>query len=561
MRRVSGVARCCSAPQQGATARVLAVASRPPAPWCSRPAAGPGYGGPPSAAGCVAARGRGSEFRVFSWGLTMHVDVAVAGAGPAGLACARTLLNEQPGLRVLLLEAGRAYRRRPCPVDCGFHCTGCAGVCNVISGFGGSMHYGDGAKLSQLPSGRRLTDHLGGLRADELCQQAYGWLTGALTVPPVLVGQAVSPGAVAAFAADGLALREYPVAVLSESGLRTVIESLHTELDGRAILWHGSELTGAELDRAGMRLTVRNVAGVRQVTAGRLVLATGRRGVTATTRLLDTLGIPSQPPDMSVGIRLEMPAPLLAAIGAEHPDVKVTQHLDGRQKVKTFCFCGGPNGGRIKFTHYHDAFGPGGPVITLDGHETLERHQPDGHRHLAANFGLLCQATGRGTPAAALGSFLTGYRELSGGRPLVQSLRAFLTRTDTPASWEEIRTRLSFDPSVADLVAGRVDRLFADAEHAALATGFRRLMDSILRHSGTLLPDSGLDDILVIGPELESLWATPPLDDGFQVPRGLPLHVTGDAAGIAQGIVQAAMTGIAAANAITRTHTLAGATR
>ncbi|MGW5679765.1 hypothetical protein ACWEV4_32595 [Streptomyces sp. NPDC003860] len=200
----------------------------------------------------------------------MHVDVAVAGAGPAGIACARTLLAERPELKVLLLEAGRVYRRRPCPVDRGFHCTGCAGVCNVISGFGGSMHYGDGAKLSQLPSGRRLTGHLGGLRADELCQRAYGWLTAPLAVPPVLVGQAVSPRAVAAFAADGLAIREYPVAVLSESDLRTVIEALHAELDGRVILWHGSELTGAEPDPAGLRLTVRNIAGTREVTAGPL---------------------------------------------------------------------------------------------------------------------------------------------------------------------------------------------------------------------------------------------------------------------------------------------------
>lgn len=103
----------------------------------------------------------------------MHKNVVIAGAGPAGLACARAIVSERPDLDVLLLEAGRPYQRRPRPVDRGFKCTGCGGVCNVISGFGGSMHYGDGAKLSQPPSGRRLVDHFGTARAEELCAIAF----------------------------------------------------------------------------------------------------------------------------------------------------------------------------------------------------------------------------------------------------------------------------------------------------------------------------------------------------------------------------------------------------
>jgi hypothetical protein len=55
-------------------------------------------------------------------------------------------------------------------MDKGFTCTGCGRVCSVISGFGGSMHDGDGdgARLSQLPSGRSLVDLVGAARAEEL---------------------------------------------------------------------------------------------------------------------------------------------------------------------------------------------------------------------------------------------------------------------------------------------------------------------------------------------------------------------------------------------------------
>ncbi|MEU8963504.1 hypothetical protein AB0C89_17605 [Streptomyces sp. NPDC048491] len=386
----------------------------------------------------------------------MHYNVVIAGAGPAGLACAHALRTRDPALSVLLVEAGRTYRKRPCPVDRGHSCTGCGGVCNVVSGFGGCLHYGDGAKLSLLPSGRRLVPHLGAERADALCAEAYAWLTAPLSARPALTGQGLSPRAVTAFAEHDLEIREYPVAVLGESALREVIEGVHDELDPQITTWYMSEVTDASPRKdGGLRLRVDSRAGGRQVSADQLVLATGRRGVTATAALLRSLGVPLTPPEVSVGVRIEMAARLLAGIGDEHPDLKISQHQDIEHKVKTFCFCGGPGdggGGRIKFTHYHDAFGS--RVITLDGHETTERAVAGG-RPLAGNFGLLCQPRGRGDAEQARASFLDTYRRLNDGRPFVQSLRAFLSRADSTETWPELRARMPFEPSVDDLVTGR----------------------------------------------------------------------------------------------------------
>ncbi|WP_280716779.1 hypothetical protein [Kitasatospora sp. MAP5-34] len=295
-------------------------------------------------------------------------------------------------------------------------------------------------------------------------------------------------------------------------------------------------------------MTVRTARGERQLTCDHLVLATGRRGVTSTTALLQGLGVPTELPDISVGVRLEMAVELLEAIGEEHPDLKVSQ-LDHAQKIKSFCFCGGPNGGRIKLTNYQDAFGD--PVITLDGHETTERVR--GIRALASNFGLLCQVQGRGNALEARDSFIATYRELAGGRPFTQSLRAFMDRTSDGAGWPQLEARMPFQPSVLDLTVGRVDKLFTDAEHAGLAAGFRRFMGSILTHTGRALTvEDILDDVLVVGPEMEFLWNRPAIDADCKVP-GLPVYVVGDSAGIAQGIVQAAMMGIAAGRAIATT--------
>jgi uncharacterized FAD-dependent dehydrogenase len=241
-----------------------------------------------------------------------------------------------------------------------------------------------------------------------------------------------------------------------------------------------------------------------------------------------------------------MAADLLEAIGAEHPDLKVSQ-LDHAQKIKSFCFCGGANGGRIKLTNYQDAFGD--PVITLDGHETTERVRAE--RPLASNFGLLCQVQGRGNALEARDSFITTYRELAAGRPFAQSLRGFLNRTADTATWPLLDAQMPFQPSVMDLSAAQVDQLFTDAEHASLAAGFHRFMGSVLAHSGRAITvEDILDDVLVVGPELEFLWDKPATDVNCKVPD-LPVYVVGDSAGIAQGIVQAAMMGIAAGRAIT----------
>jgi len=89
----------------------------------------------------------------------MHV--AIVGAGPAGLSLAWTLAPHLPRGAITLFESGRKQRARICPIDLGLSCNGCKGICNVISGIGGCIHYGDSTKLSGYPAGRRLRDLLG----------------------------------------------------------------------------------------------------------------------------------------------------------------------------------------------------------------------------------------------------------------------------------------------------------------------------------------------------------------------------------------------------------------
>lgn len=476
-------------------------------------------------------------------------DAVVVGAGPAGLAAVLSVAESDPSARVLLLEGGRRHTMRPCPVDHGLACSGCAGVCNVVSGFGGSMHYGDGVKLSMPPSGKRLLELMGEQPAVDLAKWAMETMTAPLEERPDARGDDIGEETRGSFARHGLTVKEYAVTTLGESDLRTVLESLHDSVDRSVDYRHHSRVAAVTEFEDGFKVTYTSFGRDYTVDAANVVFATGRAGLTSTQVMLKDLRVQSRPPRPSVGVRFEMPAQHLATVGYVHPDVKVSSLSATQIKAKSFCFCGGSNGGRIKFTRYQSEF----PfdVITLDGHETLERESGD--RPLAANFGLLVQGPEAGSveDAEFQRQIFGRYRELSRGRPAVQTLRSFVEGVCDKRTWPEIMAQLPFEPSVADLTSAPVHELFTDFQRRTLSEEFNRFMAPILELEYGDQPSRLLDEVIVIGLEAEFLWDEVAVSAAAET--SVPgIFVAGDAAGLAQGIIQAMMLGAAAGREIAR---------
>ncbi|CPR38236.1 fumarate reductase flavoprotein subunit [Mycobacteroides abscessus] len=486
-------------------------------------------------------------------------DLVVVGAGPAGIASALSLAARSPAARIAVLEAGRNLRKRPCPVDRGRRCTGCGGVCNVISGFGGSVHYGDGVKLSLLPSGRRLID-LFGDAAVELCTHAYQLYrpNGPLLGQPQDTGTSSEGFRNGVLRNFGIVPREYPVEVVGETELRRILHRLEQDVEAVAEVLYQARLIDIALTGEEFIVRYRHsecAYGLMhsELRAKNVVLATGRAGLTSTQRILASLGVDMTPPSYSKGVRVEMPYRYLRNIGSKYPDFKFSS-TPSRQKTKTFCFCGGENGGRIKFTNYQQEFGA--EIITLDGHETLERVAAgvgDGDT-LSANFGLLCQQTQLDAEVDRSDRFQTDviepYLKMSGGRPIVQILSDFRARRSPSHSWADLIERLPFRPSVADLVTAPAHELFSSAEHDSIMKTFDTLMEPILQEEGINYSRAALDEsAIVVAPEVEFMWNLVAVDDSCQTNiRGL--FVVGDAAGIAQGVIQATMMGLRSGDAI-----------
>lgn len=76
-------------------------------------------------------------------------DVIIIGAGPSGIFCAYELKRQRPGLKVLMIEKGRAIEKRQCPKRKTKVCVGCK-PCSITTGFAGAGPFLTG-KLSLSP--------------------------------------------------------------------------------------------------------------------------------------------------------------------------------------------------------------------------------------------------------------------------------------------------------------------------------------------------------------------------------------------------------------------------
>lgn len=81
-----------------------------------------------------------------------NYDVCIIGAGPCGLTLALQLCKKY---KICIIEAGREYEKRICPLDSNKKCNEDCNPCNIITGYGGCQFL-DGTKACFYPAGSGL---------------------------------------------------------------------------------------------------------------------------------------------------------------------------------------------------------------------------------------------------------------------------------------------------------------------------------------------------------------------------------------------------------------------
>jgi uncharacterized FAD-dependent dehydrogenase len=455
-------------------------------------------------------------------------DVAVVGAGPAGLFVTRRLLDRNRKLTVALIDKGAPAHlrntRTPLRTHNGWESH------DIVSGVGGAGLFSDGKLILTLNAGGKITDDLPErakteyLAYVERCLLKFG-------THSKRSSDAADRGFLDAVRHEGLEYKHLPVRHFGTKGLARVLTGLLSEL----LRVRGTELLSERLlvqvepDSVGFRLALRKPDGtLESLTAKRVVFAVGKEGSIWLSQKLAGLGVASSENRLYFGLRLESKHD--SRLSKFSFDPKLSFEFDDGTRIKTHCFC---EEGHILPLRY---FG-----LPLAGSHT-PRVPSDPRRKPPDNtvLGVLLGAPDDPGPLRDQIFALMAQAERMGrGRLLVQRLGDF--KRNRPSDLSRIATG-AVKPSTNQ-------SLTANLRDMGFPLNFDQKFLSFIERIGRLAPSVADDDTLLYAPAVE--WWMPRIATNRTMETACPgLYVAGDGAGVSQGIMYAAVTGVLVADGI-----------
>lgn len=458
-----------------------------------------------------------------------RVDVAIVGAGPAGLFAALWLSGEarRGRARVALLDAGPRVAARRCPLRETGRCVGCR-PCLLLSGVGGAGALSSGIINLRPDVGGELDRLLGSWdKAMELIELvdrtflAFGAPRDRLYEPDPSRVSELERRAVRA-GARFIPIRQRH---MGTDNTVKVIAAMEEYLEKSGVEIHA--LTRVEdvkplPDTTGYRLeTSRGPLEARAV-----ILAPGRSGAKWLAGLAARLGLETEPGPLDVGVRVEVPYTVMEPLTSVVWDPKVIIHTKTYDdRVRTFC----TNPGGYVVEEYYE---PG--LVGVNGETYATR------RSRNTNFAFL--VTLRLTdpmedPLDYGRSIARLATKLGGGRPLVQRLGdLWAGRRSTP----ERISRSVVEPTLPTATPGDIAMALPHRVLTDILEGLERLDD--------LATGVWSKHTLLYAPEVKYYSLRVKVDPGTMETSVPGIYAAGDGAGLSRGINVAAATGILAAH-------------
>ncbi len=444
----------------------------------------------------------------------MNYEVIIVGAGPAGIFAALTLadLGIKP---VLLLEQGKdlSERKRRNPED-------------MLCGWGGAGAYSDGKLTLSTEVGGVLREFMEDsslyqlLQATDAIYEAYG-------APDRIFGDASPQIEELADRARlaGLELIPSRIRHIGTENCRTILDRFRKSLDGRV-----ETRTGAQVSE--LLVNHDSVAGVklsdgRTLSSRFVVVAPGRSGAGWMKSQVQSLGLRTRATSVDIGVRVELPAPVLKEITDTTYESKLIHYSKTfDEKVRTFCM--NPYGEVVTEEN--------GEIVTVNGHSYAEKKSEN------TNFSILVSSsfTEPFDDPIAYGISIARLANLLGGGVLIQRLGDLLAgRRSTQSRIARCLTR----PTLADATPGDLSFVFP----------YRHLLSIIemLEALERLAPGVYSRHTLLYGVEVKfysnRIEISPEMETETK-----NLFTIGDGAGITRGLLQASASGILAARTIGR---------
>ena len=454
----------------------------------------------------------------------MTYDVAIIGAGTAGVYAAYELTKKRPELKVLVLEAGADIYGRSCPIvagkvkDC-IHCK----PCSIMAGFGGAGAFSDGKYNFTTQFGGWLGDYMPDRDLMALIDyvDSVNVQFGATDV--VFSTDTPEARALEKRALENdLHLRQARCKHLGTENNLRILTNIYEYLREKCEFRFHTPVETIEATGDGYRLSTPK----GDVDCRFCIAAPGRGGAEWFAGECGRLGLKLTNNQVDLGVRVELPAKVFEHI----TDVVYESKLLYRTKqygdtVRTFCM--NPYG-HVVSENVDD-------LITVNGHSYAD----PALRSENTNFALLVsnRFTEPFKEPYAYGKHIASLSNMLGGGVLVQRFGDLIRGARTNEhrlSQSYVKPTLAATPGDLSLVLPK------------------RHMDNIIEMIYALdkiAPGTANYDTLLYGVEVKFYSSRPRLSGELETERK-DLFAIGDGAGVTRGLAQAGASGVCAAQAI-----------
>ncbi len=457
-------------------------------------------------------------------------DVAIVGAGPAGLFAAYELIIGDPKLKVLLIDKGPKAKDRVCVMNKNnVPCPNCQ-PCQILSGIGGSGTFSDG-KLNFIPKlGKSdLYKYMSVSAAEKLIDDTETIFTkfgmDSKVFPSNLEEAKKIQKEIAIKGARLLLIKQKH---LGSDYLPKYIEDFENFLEsqGVEITTRCDVLDIVSKNSKEHELITKINNKEKKYSAKKIIIAPGRTGAKWVQELADKYKIPYVSQSIEIGVRVEVRKEILEDICSIIYDptifIKTRTYAD---EIRTFCT--NPGGFVTKENYYG--------YICVNGHSMKDVKSNNSNFAFITKVGLTEPVTNTREYGESIAQIAN---VLGDSKPIVQSLRDL--RKGRRSTWHKINKGF-IEPTLKDAVAGDLGLVLP----ARILTNILEGLETL----NTIIPGVNNDETLLYGPEIKFFSNEITTNDNFKL-ENYDIYFVGDGAGKAGNIVTAAATGLVAARDI-----------
>lgn len=466
-------------------------------------------------------------------------DVAIIGAGPAGLFAAIEIVKGSNGkLSIALIDKGYRVERRTCPLSIrsernslfanekAINCQECR-ICHIMYGIGGAGALSSGIINLRPDVGGDLDKLIGDwMKAEELINYVdkvfveFGAPSDSLVVPDDEKSRNIERLAAKA----GAKYIPTPQRVLGTDVMVKVIANITSFLENRGVkVMTATSVEDIKKEDGTFKL----LTSSGEIHAKKVLIAPGRGGARWFHDIAQRIGINIEPGPLDIGVRVEVPFYVTEHITAINHDPKIvmyTKFYDDR--VRTFCT--NPHGFVLK-EYYDDG------TVGVNG-ETYRNIKSKN-----TNFALLVtiKLTDPYSDVLELGKSIAKMATKVGmGKPIIQRLGDL--EKGRRSTWERI-SRSVITPTLKSVTPGDISLVLPYRVVSNIIEALSRLEE--------VYPGVSSPQTLLYAPEIKYYGVKANVSKTLET--NVPgIYVAGDGAGLSRGINVAAATGIIAARAI-----------